>query len=138
MRRLRSSADGEFISCDSAEGGVRALRARDGVVLRRAFAGGWPSLDGLDLTPDGLWLAAGTQRFDAALLRTSDGRLEWHDWPQALALPATTARAGALALPLDARDAALLLSPSPGNDTAQVRGAPGTGGEALMEAHAAP
>jgi len=46
-------------------------------VLWRTFAGGWPFVNGIDLTPDGAWLVAGTKSLDATLIRASDGFTQW-------------------------------------------------------------
>ena len=77
VRRLRFSADNQFLYCGSGDSQVRKLRVSDGAVLWTSFAGGWPSVNGLDLTPDGAWLAAGSQSLDASVLRTSDGQIQW-------------------------------------------------------------
>ncbi|MEO6569349.1 MAG: hypothetical protein ABIO94_11355 [Opitutaceae bacterium] len=53
---------------------TRKLPFSDGTVRWKSFAGGWPFVSGIDLTPDDAWLAAGTRRLDASLVRTSNGR----------------------------------------------------------------
>lgn len=77
VRKLRFSADGQFLYSGSGDSYIRKLRVTDGAVLWKTFAGGWPSTNGLDLTPDGAWLVAGTMSLDTTMIRTSDGRLEW-------------------------------------------------------------
>lgn len=83
VRRLRFSADAQFLYVGSGDSTVRKLRVADGSVMWRAFAGGWPSVNGLDLTPDGAWLVAGTQSLDTTLLRASDGAILWQRETQA-------------------------------------------------------
>src|SRR4030095_13743497 len=34
-------------------------------------------VNGLDLTPDGAWLVAGTRSLDATVIRVSDGLMQW-------------------------------------------------------------
>jgi hypothetical protein len=77
VRKLRFSADGQFLFVGSGDSNLRKLRVSDGTVLWKTFAGGWPHVSGLDLTPDGAWLVAGTRSLDASLVRTSDGTLQW-------------------------------------------------------------
>jgi hypothetical protein len=90
VRRLRFSADSQFLFCGSGDSTVRKLRVSDGTVLWRTFAGGWPDVNGLDLTPDGSWLVAGTRSLDATLIRTSDGFVQWQretQFPDAVLSP---------------------------------------------------
>jgi hypothetical protein len=57
---------------------MRKLRVSDGAVHWKTFAGGWPNVSGLDLTPDGAWLVAGTlqsRRFAGADQRCGDERV---------------------------------------------------------------
>jgi len=77
VRRLRFSPDGQFLYCGSGDSQLRKLRVSDGAVLWRVFAGGWPFVNGIDLTADGVWLAAGTRSLDATLIRTADGFVAW-------------------------------------------------------------
>ncbi len=77
VRRLRFSADAEFLFVGSGDSNLRKLRVSDGSVVWRTLAGGWPYVNGLDLTPDGAWLVAGTKSLDATLVRTSDGFQQW-------------------------------------------------------------
>ncbi|MGH7956046.1 MAG: hypothetical protein ACREH8_03425 [Opitutaceae bacterium] len=60
VRKLRFSADGQFSYVGSGDSNLRKLRVPDGTVVWKVFAGGWPFVNGLDLTPDGAWLVAGT------------------------------------------------------------------------------
>ncbi len=84
VRKLRFSADGQFLYCGSGDSHVRKLRVSDGAVLWKTFAGGWPDVNGLDLTPDGSWLVAGTRSLDTTMIRTSDGFMQWQRETQAL------------------------------------------------------
>ena len=77
VRRLKFSADAQFLFVGSGDSTVRKLRVSDGAVLWRIFTGGSPSLNGLDLSPDGTWLAVGTASLDATLIRTADGFTNW-------------------------------------------------------------
>lgn len=77
VRRLRFSADSAFLYCGSSDSSIRKLRVTDGAVLWKTYAGGWPDVNGLDLTSDGAWLVAGTQGLDATVIRTSDGFMHW-------------------------------------------------------------
>ena len=77
VRKLRFSADAQFIFCGSGDSQLRKLRVSDGAVVWKTLAGGWLSMNGLDLTPDGAWLAAGTKSLDAAVVRASDGVVLW-------------------------------------------------------------
>ena len=77
VRSLRFSADSQFLFCGSGDSFVRKLRVSDGAVLWKTFAGGWPNVNGLDLTPDGSWLVAGTKSLDATMIRASDGFFQW-------------------------------------------------------------
>lgn len=77
VRRLRFSADSQFLYCGSGDGMLRKLRVSDGAVLWRTFVGSWPSVSGLDLTSDGAWIAAGSRSLDTALVRTRDGFQVW-------------------------------------------------------------
>lgn len=91
VRRLRFSPDSQFLYCASGDSTVRKLRVTDGGVLWKTFAGGWPNVNGLDLTPDGSWLVAGTKSLDATLIRTSDGFMQWQreaQFPDATMSPA--------------------------------------------------
>ena len=76
-RQLYTSADGQFLFVGSGDSNLRKLRVSDGTVLWKTLAGGWPYVSGLDLTPDGVWLVAGTRSLDASLVRASDGLLQW-------------------------------------------------------------
>lgn len=84
VRSLRFSADSRFLYCGSGDSHVRKLRVSDGALLWKAFAGGWPDVNGLDLTPDGSWLVAGTQSLDTTVIRTSDGFMQWQREAQAV------------------------------------------------------
>jgi len=84
VRSLRFSADNRFLYCGSGDSHVRKLRVSDGAVRWKAFAGGWPDVNGLDLTPDGSWLVAGTQSLDTTMIRTSDGFMQWQREAQAV------------------------------------------------------
>src|SRR5262249_51820697 len=75
VRKLRFSADGQFLYVGSGDSSLRKLRVSDGAVLWRTFAGGWPFVNGLDLTPDGVWLVAGTKSLDTSVIRAGDGFL---------------------------------------------------------------
>ena len=74
---------------------------RDGVESQKPFAGGWPNVNGLDLTPDGSWLVAGIDgaRFagDAKQFRLA-AALSSASFPSAPPVkPATLLLAGSLA-----------------------------------------
>ena len=78
--RSRAPTGTRLARLDGAGGAV--IRARsavpgDGAVLWKTFAGGWPHVSGLDLTPDGAWLVAGTRSLDESRIRTSDSVLTW-------------------------------------------------------------
>lgn len=77
VRKLRFSADSQFLFCGSGDSNVRKLRVTDGLILWKTYAGGWPDPSGIDLTPDGTWLVAGTKSLDTTLIRASDGFLQW-------------------------------------------------------------
>jgi len=77
VRRLRFSADAQSLFVGSGDSTLRKLRVSDGAVLWRIFTGGWPSVNGLDLSPDGAWVTAGTASLDATLIRVSDGFTAW-------------------------------------------------------------
>jgi outer membrane protein assembly factor BamB len=62
----------------------------------------------------------------------------WHDSPNAVAIAATAPQVGAFVLPTTSRDAAVLLTLPPGNYSAQVTGANGTSGNALVEVYEVP
>lgn len=63
---------------------------------------------------------------------------DWSASPNAAELVATTAQVGAFALSAGSKDSALLVTVPPGNYTAQVTGAPGTSGVALVEIYEVP
>jgi hypothetical protein len=77
VRKLRFSPDAQFLYVGSGDSNLRKLRVSDGTVIWKTFAGGWPFVNGLDLTPDGAWLVAGTRSLDATLVRASDGFMQW-------------------------------------------------------------
>ncbi|MSU50590.1 MAG: hypothetical protein EXS37_16135 [Opitutus sp.] len=90
VRKLRFSADSQFLFCGSGDSSLRKLRVTDGAVRWKIFAGGWPSVSGLDLTPDGTWLVAGTKSLDATMVRASDGFQQWQretQYPDAVFAP---------------------------------------------------
>ncbi|MEO5961729.1 MAG: hypothetical protein ABIR80_21660 [Opitutaceae bacterium] len=68
VRKLRFIPDSQFIYCGSGDSQLRKLRVSDGAIVWKVFAGGWPWINGLDLTPDGAWLVAGTRSMDAILI----------------------------------------------------------------------
>jgi hypothetical protein len=84
VRKLRFSADDQFLFVGSGDSQVRKLRVSDGGIEWHAFAGAWPTVNGLDLTPDGAWLVVGTKSLDAALIRTRDGFVEWQGETEAI------------------------------------------------------
>jgi hypothetical protein len=63
---------------------------------------------------------------------------ENNDWAGAAELSAAFAGVGAFALPATSKDAALLVTLPPGNYSAQVTGANGTTGVALVEVYEVP
>ncbi len=77
VRKLRFSADGQWLFCGSGDGSLRKLRVSDGAVQWRTFIGSWPLVNGLDLSPDGEWIATGSKSLDSAVVRASDGRQQW-------------------------------------------------------------
>jgi hypothetical protein len=77
VRRLRFSADAQFLFCGSGDSTLRKLRVSDGAMLWRIYTGGPPSLNGLELSPDGTWVTIGTASLDTSLVRTSDGFTSW-------------------------------------------------------------
>ena len=84
IRKLRFSPDSQFLYCGSGDSQLRKLRVGDGAVLWRVSIGGWPSVNGLDLTPDGAWLTVGTKSLDATVIRASDGFTQWQKETQFL------------------------------------------------------
>lgn len=84
VRKLRFSADSQFLFCGSGDSYLRKLRVGDGAVLWRTFVGGWPFVNGLDLSADGAWITTGTKSLDTALIRASDGRQMWMTETQVL------------------------------------------------------
>lgn len=77
VRKLRFSADSQFLYCGSGDSFLRKLRVSDGTVLWRTFAGAWPGVNGLELASDGAWLATGARSLDTGFLRASDGFQVW-------------------------------------------------------------
>jgi hypothetical protein len=88
----------QFLSRGSAARRARATSGRDRGGRGAAFAGGWSSVDGLDLTPDRLWLAAGIRRLEA--LRGGGRTTSASRKPGRHASAATRAAAGRHACPL--------------------------------------
>lgn len=77
VRKLRFSADSQFLYCGSGDSTLRKLRVSDGAVLWRTFVGGWPMVNGLDLSADGAWITTGGKSLDTALVRARDGFEVW-------------------------------------------------------------
>lgn len=63
---------------------------------------------------------------------------QWYETPNAVALAAAAQQVGAFRLPADTADAGLLLTLPPGSYTAQVSGADGASGTALVEVYEVP
>jgi hypothetical protein len=77
VRRLKFSADSQALFCGSGDSYLRKLRVSDGAVLWRTLAGGWPGVNGLDVSADGAWVATGTRSLDTGIVNVSNGRQLW-------------------------------------------------------------
>ncbi|MCX6954366.1 MAG: PQQ-binding-like beta-propeller repeat protein, partial [Verrucomicrobia bacterium] len=77
VRKLRFSADSQFLYCGSGDSTLRKLRVSDGAVLWRTYVGAWPTVGGLDLSSDGAWITTGGKSLDTTVVRARDGFQTW-------------------------------------------------------------
>ena len=77
VRGLLFDDSGEFLYVGSGDNYLRKVKVIDGSVEWKAFIGGWPFVNGLEMSSDGTFIVTGTKSFDQARVNTATGETVW-------------------------------------------------------------
>ena len=77
VRKLRFDARDEFLYSSSGDTYLRKIRVSDGALMWKTNVWGWAWINGLNFSPDGSKIVAGTKSGDVTMVRTSDGKILW-------------------------------------------------------------
>ena len=77
VRKMRFDARDEYLYTASGDSYLRKIRVSDGAVVWKTFIWGWAWINGLNFSPDGSMIVAGTKSGDVTMVKTSDGKILW-------------------------------------------------------------
>lgn len=67
----------DFLYVGTGDGYLYKLNVADGSQVWKTYVGGWPFVNGLDISDDGRLIAIGTKSKDTSLVRADTGKLLW-------------------------------------------------------------
>jgi hypothetical protein len=67
----------DYLYVGSGDGYLYKLNVSDGSQVWKTYVGGWPFVNGLDISDDGRLIAVGTKSKDTSLVRADTGKVLW-------------------------------------------------------------
>jgi hypothetical protein len=67
----------DFLYVGTGDGYLYKLNVADGSQVWKTYVGGWPFVNGLDISDDGLLISVGTKSKDTSLVRADTGEVLW-------------------------------------------------------------